>query len=532
MKFLIDFKNEVTQANIDAYFIKNKCTMEKEFSNYDRVYLVSCDKVPPVTKIVDCIINDDASPIKLLGVSHDLPTAEMGDITIDDPNNWWKVASLLSPNFEVDVDQYPIYGKGVTVYVVDSGINASHPEFDGVDITLLHSFKDNFDDTSGHGTALSSVIAGKTCGMTNASLSIVKIFDKTSDTMLSDFVSAFDAIWDDYLAGSNRASVINLSWSIAKNEYLESKILKMIEAGMHVVCSAGNNGSPIGEVTPASMPQVITIGSYGEDFTPSNFSDYTSSVSLTQGAVNRGRLDGWAPGEHIRCALVGGGYGNVSGTSIAAAIHTSSIAYNLVDLVVGDNIIAPCYAAQSDVITKHVLQSGFFRRNMLKLSEVYQESENLITTFQTHADDILIPSAAKFKIRMSQDMCLNMVSGVNVANVSSDKDLPDGLYIDNGILLGRFKSVNGDWENIVLDFTLTLRNGFKTPYVINIWLISDSYDEMAIPKPEIDVTIPYIMGLGCGWDSCESNGCSMHGCRSCSGDPKHPDCVCGNEECR
>jgi hypothetical protein len=532
MKFLIDFKNEVSQADIDAYFIKNKCSLEKEFSNYDKVYLVSCAKVPPVTKIVECVINDEASPIQLLGVSHDLPTTEFGNIVMDNPSNWWKVASILSPNFDVVVDQYPIYGKGVTVYMVDSGIDLTHPEFDGVDITLLHSFKDNFKDSSGHGTALSSVISGKTCGMTDAALSIVKIFDKAHNTMQSDFIAAFDAIWDDYLAGGNRASVINLSWSIAKNDYLESKILKLISAGMHVVCSAGNSGAPIGSVTPASMPQVITIGAYGEDFMPSDFSDYTSSISLTQDATNGGKLDGWAPGEHIRSALVGGGYGLVSGTSIAAAIHSSSIAYNLVDLVVGDNIIAPCYAAQTEVITRHVLEAGFFRRNMLKLSNVYLESENLITTFQTHAEDMLVPSTATFKIRMSQEMCMNMVSGVNVANVSSDKDLPDGLYLDNGILLGKFKSVKGDWENIEINFTLTLRNGTQTPYNISIWLLADNYDEMADPTPTVDVNIPYLMGAVCGFTGCDALGCSTRSCRNCSGDAKNPECACSNQECR
>ena len=204
--------------------------------------------------------------------------------------------------------------------MLDSGIDLTHSEFTGKDISLVYSLTGDFNDTNGHGTGLASLMVGNTCGVTSTSIKVVKIFDDNQPTKQSDFLHALDAILTDMNSNINKFSIINCSWAINKNIYIEDKIKHLINAGALVVASAGNSGKPIEEVTPASMPDVLTIGAYNSDFVPCDFSDYSnpSVVSLTQGQVNTGTLDAWAPGEQIWIAnptSKGGGYG------FAANVH-------------------------------------------------------------------------------------------------------------------------------------------------------------------------------------------------------------------
>ena len=192
----------------------------------------------------------------------------------------------------------------------------------------LYSITGSFDDTVGHGTAIASIISGRTCGLTDATIKVVKIFDPTVATKQSDILAALDAIATDFTSQSS-PGIINMSWSIAKNSFIDSRIQSLIDVGAIVVCSAGNSGVPIENVTPASISSALTIGAYNTEFEPCDFSNYTgSSLSLTQNETNRGALDGWAPGIDIWSAGLNDSFYYVSGTSISAAIATCGLAYN------------------------------------------------------------------------------------------------------------------------------------------------------------------------------------------------------------
>jgi len=386
-KYLIDFVDNASDDAISAYLTTNQCTLIHTYVNLNKVYHVQSDNVPAPDSIVTSIIDDDESAITLLEVIPvPLPPVATKTETIDvhAEANWWKIYSMRDVDLALDNVDFDIYGNNVNVYIVDSGIDTAHPEFSGQNINLLYSFTGNFNDTNGHGTALSSVITGNTCGATVSSLNVVKIFDETQSTKQSDLLHAFDAILSHMDSNIVKVPVINLSWTISKNTYIEDKIRHLINAGALVVVSAGNSGSPIADVTPASMPEVLTVGSYGLDFVPSNFSNYSnpSIISLTLGETNTGALDSWAPGEQIWAAKSGGGYGFVSGTSIAAAIHTASLAYNLSRRLTESNNLPTKFYSTSNQISITQSMEMTARTGLLDLSDPkYSYSVNRICTF-------------------------------------------------------------------------------------------------------------------------------------------------------
>ena len=385
--YLIDFSKSTTDNEISQYFAAQNCTIVKTFSRLDKVYLVSSPAVPVKTDIVEYVVLDDDQAFKLHEVLTPTGTqpTDTRTLTINDNPNWWKVYSLQDVNFENPTVDIPIYGKGFDVYLVDSGINKDHTEFLNKDVVLLHSVNGDFTDVSGHGTALGSLIIGQTCGMTDATLKVVKLFDATSATLQSDFILALDAILTDYITSGVGSAVVNMSWSINKNAFIESKIQSLIDLGMAVVVAAGNSGIPIEDVTPASMAGVCTVGSYGQNFIPSAFSDYTDPTitSLTAGASNHGALDCWAPGEQIWAANVAGGYGFIAGTSASAAIVSAALAYNI-----SKSWVSPAtnkvysYLKDNDgkIILDYLVSST--RKNLLNLSDAkYATSKNEIITF-------------------------------------------------------------------------------------------------------------------------------------------------------
>ena len=416
--YLIDFVDGTSDDVISAYLSNNQCTVNHVYKNLNKVYHVKSETVPPMDEsIITSIIDDDASAITLLDiVKVKQPTpvtpSRVETIATQEEKNWWKIYSFKDIDLSEDNSNVDIFGTNSNIYLLDSGIDITHSEFTGQDISLVYSFTGEFDDTKGHGTSLASVMVGNTCGVTSASLKVVKIFDENQPTKQSDFLHALDAILTDMNNSNNRISIINCSWAINKNIYIEDKLKHLINAGALVVASAGNSGIPIEQVTPASMPEVLTIGAYNSDFVPCDFSNYSNpaGISLTTSQVNGGKLDSWAPGEQIWIAISaskGGGFGFSAGTSLSAAIYSAALAYNVSKYF---NMTQDyfSYTYYSDGKIKIEVTDVHSRTGLLDLSDSkYTESVNKICTFQNRS------SANNPTTRYKDDVTFHMILDVN-----------------------------------------------------------------------------------------------------------------------
>jgi subtilisin family serine protease len=399
-------------------------------------------------------------------------------LDINDQKNWWKVASFAEIDFDEENFDYYVRGFDSTVYIVDSGVDSSHSEFVGRNITNLYSFTGEFSDTRGHGTALASLISGVTCGLTGAKLKIVKIFDNTRSILQSELLTALDSIAKDFIAGGKMPSVVNMSWGIARNDYINAKIQSLCDLGLFIVAAAGNAGMPIGDITPASIPDILTVGSYGQSLTPSNFSNYTdpSLISYTANETNNGSLDGWAPGEQIWHAGLNDTYGYSAGTSLSAAIASGAIAYNLSLLTSSDAAVtvAACnYAelrdkilqARTDTIpyTNNSVYSllAIKRRGLIDLSDAkYNGSYNAIITY---APSITNRPRSIVKTIVENTTVSYMVFPKNdTSRITSDGSFPDWVIVDDrGFMTISAPSTNGSAYLHIAPITIDIvnRNG-------------------------------------------------------------------------
>lgn len=525
MQYIIDFKQNVSEPEISNFLAVNNLTIIKVFNNFERVYLVSGSEPLILMDIVESINNDDESIINLLDytytVSDNSPSITFA---LNEDKNWWKTYSCAV----IDLDQLDHTikrkGKNIRVYILDSGINDTHIEFENTTIKKLSTITNDFNDTSGHGTAIASVIAGKECGLTNAELNILKVFDKNVSTKLSDILNALDIIIDDFTKNNNLAGVVNISWSIPRNLYIEQKLQILIDLGLIVVCSAGNNGTSITDVTPACMDSVLTIGAYNQNLEPCDFSNFTgtSSISLTQQPTNYGSLDGWAPGIDIYTAGLNNSYNFSAGTSMSAAIATGALVYNLSEAMINDNQLSHGLINVQQpvkIFTNYTLN----RSNTLNLSGNYTNSVNKIVTYVvsrplTHFAPIVKGIFRKGKITSTQIFRPDIIKSV------SCEKLPDGITINNGWLIGEPLDNLGSSGYLIKELELIyilIDNSVKYAH-LTLVLLNENLDTQTINDPVLNYTLQQ---LSCTPEA----GCTSFpecGAFQCIVEPKPYDCFC------
>jgi hypothetical protein len=206
------------------------------------------------------------------------------------------------------------------IYLIDSGVAWNHPEFAGTehaDFWKAPIFA-NFDDEIGHGTTIASAIFGTNVGIAkNVKVLSCKIADSTGYCSFLDVGNLIDLIIAETVANPNITRIVNASWAVDENGWLESKFRQLLDAGVTVVCAAGNSGVDVNTITPAGMPEVLTVGATDRYDIPAGFNNIAPTDSgLT---TNYGqRLDVFAPGDKVALADKAGGYMISSGTSIAA----------------------------------------------------------------------------------------------------------------------------------------------------------------------------------------------------------------------
>ncbi|WUW21677.1 S8 family serine peptidase [Streptomyces sp. NBC_01463] len=167
-------------------------------------------------------------------------------------------------------------GAGVTVAVLDSGVDYSHPDLgggfgEGHKVVAGHDFVNGDDDPmddNGHGTHVAGIIAGRAAakgGVTGvapgAELTAYKVMNANGEGTTSDIVAGIEAAIDP--ANPHRADVINLSIGGYGDgsDPLGLAATAATRAGVVVVAAAGNEGPGAGTVgSPAAADGVIAVG--------------------------------------------------------------------------------------------------------------------------------------------------------------------------------------------------------------------------------------------------------------------------------
>jgi len=207
-------------------------------------------------------------------------------------------------------------GRGAEVAVIDTGIDASHPDLagqvaGGVNI-LDPKHPDAWTDDEGHGTHVSGTIAGsgRSGGLAGvaprAKLYAVKVLDKDGNGNYDDVIAGIE--W----AMNHGIKIANMSLGADEgSEPLHRAVQAALAKGMTIIAAAGNSGGTVG--FPGAYPETIAVGASDSSDHAANFSSHGPEVDFI------------APGVDILSAKMGGGYVSLSGTSMASP-HIAGLA--------------------------------------------------------------------------------------------------------------------------------------------------------------------------------------------------------------
>lgn len=139
-------------------------------------------------------------------------------------------------------------GKGVNIYVLDTGIRTTHQAF-GNRARTVHDPEGKGGDCASHGTGVASIAA-----RTSPAASILSV------RALCGRVDALKSIeW--VAANAVKPAVLNLSLGTTKSATMDAAVQKVLDAGIPVVVSAGNAPTDACDNSPARVPGAITVGS-------------------------------------------------------------------------------------------------------------------------------------------------------------------------------------------------------------------------------------------------------------------------------
>ncbi len=201
-------------------------------------------------------------------------------------------------------------GAGVRAYIIDTGIQATHPQFGGRAQNVYDYAGGTGADCNGHGTHVAGIVGAVTYGVAKGvSLRGVRVLDCTGSGTTSAIVAGIDWV----RLNAQKPAVANLSLGGAFSAVLNTAVTSLVNSGVFTTVVSGNENQNACNVSPASATAALTVAGTNADDTRLSSGNYGSCVDI------------YAPGGSIVSTWINSGTATLSGSSMAAP-HAAGVA--------------------------------------------------------------------------------------------------------------------------------------------------------------------------------------------------------------
>lgn len=197
---------------------------------------------------------------------------------------------------------YAHTGKGVTAYVIDTGVDPSASDFGGRASAAFDATGGDGKDCNGHGTHVAGTIGGTKYGVAkDVTLKAVRVLDCQGSGTDADVVAGMDWV----AQHAQKPAVANMSLGGGKSATIDAAAKKLTDAGVFLAVAAGNDGADACDGSPAGADGVLAVAAADKTDASADFTDYGKCVKV------------YAPGVDIASDWLNGGTKTISGTSMA-----------------------------------------------------------------------------------------------------------------------------------------------------------------------------------------------------------------------
>lgn len=255
---------------------------------------------------------------------------------------------------------YSQTGAGVTAYIIDTGILATHTQFAGRMLTGYDAIGDGrgSSDCHGHGTHVAGTVGGSTYGVAKGvSLVPVRVLSCSGSGSTSGVIAGVDWVVGNHVAGA--PAVANMSLGGGISTTLDAAVQRGIADGVSFAVAAGNDyAADACNTSPSRTPQALTVGATANTDARASYSNIGTCVDL------------FAPGSSVLSAGISSSTATatMSGTSMA----TPHVAGAAALLLASDPTASPATIASrllANATPSVVTDAGLGSPNLLLASQ-------------------------------------------------------------------------------------------------------------------------------------------------------------------
>jgi serine protease len=210
---------------------------------------------------------------------------------------------------------YNTTAAGVSAYIIDTGIRATHQQFGGrvssFGFTAINDGRGTA-DCNGHGTHVAGTVGGSTYGVAKGvTLHAVRVLACNGSGSTSGVIAGVDWVRANHV----KPAVANMSLGGSVSTALDQAVANSVAAGVTFAVAAGNSNANACNSSPSRVATALTVGSSTNTDARSSFSNFGTCVDV------------FAPGSSITSAWMTNdtSTNTISGTSMASP-HVAGVA--------------------------------------------------------------------------------------------------------------------------------------------------------------------------------------------------------------